>query len=87
RSSDPPAGKPAAPAAGHNSAKAAGAATATQVSLQTAGAEASLVARVNGLTREEKAKLRAELLELLSRHGFGAATLRLNGEVETASLL
>jgi hypothetical protein len=59
---------------------AAGATPSPQLSLRVAEAEASIVARVQALTREERARLRSEIVHLLARYGLSAADLRLNGE-------
>jgi len=58
-----------------------------QLSLEAAGAEASLVARVQSLTREERARLRLEVIALLARYGLSAGEIRLNGEAEPIAKL
>lgn len=55
-------------------------ATAAQVSAQAAEGGISVMARVDKLSREERDRLRAEISELLARHGFGSAGIWLNGE-------
>lgn len=41
---------------------------------------ASFVGRVERLSREDRARLRQEIADLLARHGFAPADIRLNGE-------
>lgn len=55
-------------------------ALAARLSLHSSGQEAELVAQVRGLSGEERARLRAELVQLLARHGLAARSIRLNGE-------
>jgi hypothetical protein len=51
-----------------------------QVSVQAAEGGISLVARADRLSREERDRLRVEIVELLARHGFAIADMTLNGE-------
>jgi hypothetical protein len=61
--------------------------TAAQVTLQAVEGEVSLSARIERLSREERSRLRAGIIELLGRHGFAAGEIRLNGEAEGARRL
>lgn len=54
--------------------------TNTQVIVQAAEGGISLSARVDKLSRDERDRLRAEIIELLGRHGFAAGEIRLNGQ-------
>lgn len=55
-------------------------AAAAQVSVQVAEGGISVLARVDKLSREERDRLRADISELLARHGFAGAEIFLNGE-------
>lgn len=57
-----------------------GAAADVQLTLATASAEVSLAARLQALSRDERVRLRTEIIQLLVRHGFGAGSLSINGE-------
>jgi hypothetical protein len=59
-----------------------GGSTAAQVSVQAAEAGLSLAVRADRLSREQRDRLRAEIGDLLARHGFTAAEIMLNGEAE-----
>ena len=61
------------------------AAEAARAALWASGGEVAVVARVNGLAPQERERLRQELVQLLGRHGFSLAALRLNGRVERIS--
>jgi hypothetical protein len=53
---------------------------AAQVSVQAVESGINVMARVDRLSREERNRLRGQIGELLSRHGFGGAEIWLNGE-------
>lgn len=62
-----------------------GGSAAAQVSVQAVEGGISLIARADKLSREERAKLRIEIGELLARHGLAAAEIMLNGEAGPSS--
>lgn len=57
-----------------------GGSTSAQVTVQAVEGGISLVARADRLSREERDRLRAEIGELLARHGLAATGIVLNGE-------
>jgi hypothetical protein len=58
-----------------------GGATAAQLLVQAAEGEVNLFARVERLSREERARLRIAIEHLLASHGFAAGEIRLGGDV------
>lgn len=58
----------------------AGGRTNTQLIVQAAEGGISLSARIDKLSRDERERLRDEIIELLGRHGFAAGEIRLNGQ-------
>ena len=60
----------------------AGAALPVHLALEQAEAGLRLAARAERLSRDEAAKLRGEIAALLSRYGFSASQIMLNGETD-----
>jgi hypothetical protein len=57
-----------------------GASTAAQVNLHVAEGGVTVAVRADRLSREQRDRLRAEIGELLARHGFESTAIILNGE-------
>jgi hypothetical protein len=60
----------------------AGSTAETQLLVQAAEGEVNLFARVERLSREERARLTGAIEQLLASHGFAAGEIRLSGPAE-----
>lgn len=81
---DPSEGPEAAPPRAPPRTATGGGALETLLTLQAAEREVSLTARLERLSREERERLRSEIVQLLAAYGFSAGEIRLNGRAGPA---